>query len=99
MYVRGYDSLWPCSQLLVSQNQPDALRCNLLPHQSQGLHWLKSREEKKLRGGILADDMGLGKTVQMLALILANPPDGTVKNSIGKKCRTTLVSEHGQRHE
>jgi SNF2 family DNA or RNA helicase len=29
---------------------------------------------KKVRGGILADDMGLGKTIQMLAVILKNPP-------------------------
>ena len=27
-----------------------------------------------VRGGVLADDMGLGKSIQMLAVLLANPP-------------------------
>lgn len=32
------------------------------------------RESLGLRGGIACDEMGLGKTVEMLALIVANPP-------------------------
>ena len=33
-----------------------------------------SRKPKNIVGGILADDMGLGKTVQMIALVVSNPP-------------------------
>eukprot|EP00290_Baffinella_frigidus_P054014 CAMPEP_0180348846 /NCGR_PEP_ID=MMETSP0989-20121125/5151_1 /TAXON_ID=697907 /ORGANISM="non described non described, Strain CCMP2293" /LENGTH=456 /DNA_ID=CAMNT_0022338125 /DNA_START=151 /DNA_END=1517 /DNA_ORIENTATION=+ len=29
-------------------------------------------------GGLLCDDMGLGKTLQVLTLVIANPPDGIV---------------------
>ncbi|ORY65664.1 SNF2 family N-terminal domain-domain-containing protein [Leucosporidium creatinivorum] len=75
----------------LASDTPSSLLCSLLPHQVQGLHWLKDREKGKKRGGILADDMGLGKTVQMLALILANPSDGTVKLSTGRRCKTTLI--------
>ncbi|KAL4399790.1 ATP-dependent chromatin remodeler [Malassezia pachydermatis] len=46
------------------------MKCMLLPHQIQGVDWMRRREHGKAKGGILADDMGLGKTVQMLALIL-----------------------------
>ncbi|GAA5898540.1 hypothetical protein JCM6882_007810 [Rhodosporidiobolus microsporus] len=70
-----------------SELQPDGLKVTLLPHQMQGLHWLKSRESKSKRGGILADDMGLGKTIQLLALMLAHP------NEDRETCRskTTLI--------
>lgn len=92
----------PLSLLNVVQ-VPSSLLCTLLPHQSRGLHWLLSRETGKKRGGILADDMGLGKTVQMLSLILANPPlrkeedeEGSgrkvVRDKEGRRCKTTLVS-------
>ncbi|BGP25798.1 hypothetical protein JCM10295v2_004735 [Rhodotorula toruloides] len=70
----------------ISSGPPPGLKCTLLPHQVQGLHWLKDRESGKKRGGILADDMGLGKTVQLISLLLANPSDR-------EKCKskTTLV--------
>jgi len=51
---------------------PEGLSCKLLPHQVVGVNWMKSREEGKKRGGILADDMGFGKTVQSIALISAH---------------------------
>lgn len=58
----------------------EGLKVKLLPHQIDGLDWLKDKEvgerKKKAvlpRGGILADDMGLGKTIQSLALLLSNP--------------------------
>lgn len=50
------------------------LKCMLLPHQVQGVTWMREREKGKAKGGILADDMGLGKTVQTLALIVSNRP-------------------------
>lgn len=37
----------------------DGLNVSLLPHQIRGLKFLRSREEGKARGGILADDVGI----------------------------------------
>ncbi|GAA5825079.1 hypothetical protein JCM11251_006091 [Rhodosporidiobolus azoricus] len=70
-----------------SEPQPEGLEVTLLPHQIQGLHWLKSRESKSKRGGILADDMGLGKTIQLLALMLAHPNE----DREACKSKTTLI--------
>ncbi|KNZ58679.1 hypothetical protein VP01_1879g5 [Puccinia sorghi] len=36
---------------------PEGLSCKLLPHQVVGVNWMKSREEGKKKGGILADDV------------------------------------------
>lgn len=54
----------------MSQSRVPGMQCTLLPHQVQGVEWMKKREQGKGKGGILADDMGLGKTIQTLALIL-----------------------------
>jgi SNF2 family DNA or RNA helicase len=58
----------------------EGLKVKLLPHQIDGVAWMRDKElgKKKTRGvfpkgGILADDMGLGKTIQSIALILTNP--------------------------
>ncbi|KAH8816166.1 SNF2 family N-terminal domain-containing protein [Xylogone sp. PMI_703] len=55
------------------------INVKLLPHQVEGVEWMRGRElgtGKKGRvpkGGILADDMGLGKTLQSISLIVTNP--------------------------
>ncbi|SCV70542.1 BQ2448_1936 [Microbotryum intermedium] len=70
---------------------PPGLTVTLRGYQLQGCKWLASREAGKKRGGMLCDDMGLGKTVQMIALMLSNPPTGKVKNAEGKQRKTTLI--------
>ena len=58
----------------------EGLKVKLLPHQMDGVAWMKDKEvgaKKKNgiipKGGVLADDMGLGKTIQSIALLLTNP--------------------------
>ena len=45
------------------------LRTRTLPHQQDGLAWLKSHWDAGNWGALLADDMGLGKTLEALAFL------------------------------
>ncbi|KAI1141783.1 SNF2 family N-terminal domain-containing protein [Hypoxylon sp. FL0543] len=72
----------------------EGLGVRLLPHQVQGVEWMKNRElgpvkkGKVPKGGLLADDMGLGKTLQSIALILSNQKPADKHPGVEK---TTLV--------
>lgn len=56
----------------ASLMQLDApLKSSLLPHQVQGVNWLKAHWESGSTGVVLADDMGLGKTLQVLSFLAA----------------------------
>ena len=52
----------------ISATAPD-LRTRTLPHQQDGLAWLKSHWDAGNWGALLADDMGLGKTLEALAFL------------------------------
>ncbi|KAI8631339.1 hypothetical protein F5Y19DRAFT_473745 [Xylariaceae sp. FL1651] len=72
----------------------EGLKVRLLPHQIEGVEWMKNRElgpvkkGKVPKGGLLADDMGLGKTLQSISLILTNRKPADEHPGVEK---TTLV--------
>ncbi|KAI0483565.1 hypothetical protein F4859DRAFT_403267 [Xylaria cf. heliscus] len=72
----------------------EGLKVRLLPHQIEGVEWMRNRElgpvkkGKVPKGGLLADDMGLGKTLQSISLILTNAKPADKHPGVEK---TTLV--------
>lgn len=65
------------------------LHANLFPYQARGVQWMWETINKT-GGLILADEMGLGKTLQIIALLLMDPPEKTAPALI--VCPTSLIA-------
>lgn len=81
-------------EITEDRSRIEGLKVRLLPHQIEGVEWMKNRElgpvkkGKVPKGGLLADDMGLGKTLQSISLILTNAKQADKHPGVEK---TTLV--------
>lgn len=65
------------------------LKATLFPYQARGVRWMW--ETITHTGGlILADEMGLGKTLQIIALLLMDPPEADAPALI--ICPTSLIA-------
>lgn len=65
------------------------LHADLFPYQARGVQWMW--ETVNRTGGlILADEMGLGKTLQIIALLMIDPPEKTAPALI--VCPTSLIA-------
>lgn len=74
---------------LESQIVIPKLKATLFPYQARGVRWM--RETIHHTGGlILADEMGLGKTLQIIALLLLEPPKPNAPALI--ICPTSLIA-------
>lgn len=65
------------------------LHADLFPYQARGVQWMWETVNKT-GGLILADEMGLGKTLQIIALLLMDPPENTAPALI--VCPTSLIA-------
>lgn len=66
-----------------------ALNATLFPYQARGIRWMHQTATSS-GGLILADQMGLGKTVQVIGLLLLDPP-GTTSPAL-VICPTSLIA-------
>ncbi|KAI1310605.1 hypothetical protein F5Y03DRAFT_344955 [Xylaria venustula] len=88
------DEKLPKQEITEDKAHIPGLQVRLLPHQIEGVEWMKNRElgpvkkGKVPKGGLLADDMGLGKTLQSISLILTNSKPADKHPGVEK---TTLV--------
>lgn len=61
------------AELCSIEGEITNLCADLYPYQENGVSWMR-KTLKTMQGCILADEMGLGKTLQLIALILLDPP-------------------------
>ena len=69
--------------------QVPGLTATLFPYQARGVRWMLETINHK-GGLILADEMGLGKTLQIIALLLIEPPQSSAPALI--VCPTSLIA-------
>lgn len=74
---------------LPAEIEIHGLNATLFPYQARGVQWMWSTVERT-GGLILADEMGLGKTLQIIALLLMDPPASTSPALI--VCPTSLIA-------
>lgn len=65
------------------------LHADLFPYQARGVQWMWETVHRT-GGLILADEMGLGKTLQIIALLLMDPPEKAAPALI--VCPTSLIA-------
>lgn len=65
------------------------LEAELFPYQARGVQWM-SDTVSRTGGLILADEMGLGKTLQIIALLMIDPPSSRAPALI--VCPTSLIA-------
>lgn len=74
---------------LAEQLEISGLQATLFPYQARGVQWML--EIGRHTGGfILADEMGLGKTIQIIAVLLTEPPSPQAPALI--VCPTSLIA-------
>lgn len=77
------------AESMASTLEVPGLCGTLFPYQARGVKWM--HETIKSSGGlILADEMGLGKTIQIIALLLLEPPEERSPALI--VCPTSLIA-------
>lgn len=74
---------------LASDITIPGLTATLFPYQARGVRWMWETINHT-RGLILADEMGLGKTLQIIALLLIEPPQAVAPALI--VCPTSLIA-------
>lgn len=65
------------------------LVADLFPYQARGIRWMHETAQRT-RGLILADEMGLGKTLQVIGLLLLDPPP--ISSPALVVCPTSLIA-------
>lgn len=74
---------------LVGEIAIPGLTATLFPYQARGVQWMHETISQT-HGLILADEMGLGKTIQIIALLLMDPPSETSPALV--VCPTSLIA-------
>jgi SNF2 family DNA or RNA helicase len=75
-------------ECFLDQNISD-LNARLYPYQENGVAWMR-KTLSAMQGCLLADEMGLGKTLQLIALMLLEPPTNDEPALI--VCPTSLLA-------
>lgn len=81
------------AERLVGEIVIPGLTATLFPYQQRGVQWMRE-VITQTHGLILADEMGLGKTIQIIALLLLDPPSETSPALI--VCPTSLIANWAQ---